>query len=899
MGLFNLDKIFRPAAVAVVGASEKEGSIGRALMRNLLDGGFPGPVYPVNPHRHELFGLRCYPSLTAVRGPIDLAVVAIPIEGVVDVIRECAEASVGGAVIISAGGKEVGARGRAVEAAILEAARAGNVRLIGPNCLGIVAAQARLNASFAHHMPLPGKLAFVSQSGAICTAILDVSIRERIGFRYFVSVGSMLDVDFGDLVHYMGQDPEVSSIVLYVESLSNFRRFMSAARAVSRVKPIVVLKAGRSPAGARAAASHTGALAGSDEVYDAAFKRAGVLRVRTIEELFDCAELLAKQPRPKGDRLAIITNSGGPGVMATDALAVFGKEPASLSAETLARLNAFLPPFWSRGNPIDILGDASAERYVRTVEVCMDAPEIDALLIMMCPQALSDPTRVAETLVPLLGKRRVSLFTVWLGASDVEQGREVFNRAGIPTYETPERAVQAFMSMVAYGANLELLQQVPPKLPRDLAFDHETARRLIEKARSSGHGTLTEVESKSLLAAYGIPVNPTSVAASADEAVEAARRLGYPVVMKIHSRAITHKTEARGVVLDLRDDEAVRRSFGEIMTRAAAYDPEADLLGVTLQPMVERPDFELILGAKKDSDFGPVLLFGMGGVLAEVLQDRALALPPLNRLLARRMMEETRVFQLLKGFRNRPPANLLLFEEILIRLAQLVIDFPEIVELDINPLIPLQDGACAVDARVLLDCSPDVPRDHLVISPYPSQYEWWLVTRGGVEVFVRPIKPEDAPLLTRLFETLSPTTIFYRFFSPLKTLPPDMLARFTQIDYDRDVCLVALQREGDLEQMLGVARLMSDPDGMIAEFAVLVGDAWQGKGIGAALLEKCMDIARERGIRTIWGKVLMENTTMIALGRKLGFAMGRDPETGHYELRIDLQGRGDHVDAQS
>lgn len=899
MGLQNLDKIFRPSAVAVVGASEREGCIGRALMRNLLGAGYPGPVYPVNPQRSELFGLRSYRSLKAVGLPIDLAVIAIPISGVPAVIRECMEASVGGAVIISAGGKEVGAQGRAVEAAILDAARAGNVRLIGPNCLGIVAAQARLNASFAHHMPLPGKLAFVSQSGAICTAILDVSIRERIGFRYFVSVGSMLDVDFGDLVNYMGQDPDVSSIVLYVESLSNFRRFMSAARAVSRVKPIVVLKAGRSPAGARAAASHTGALAGSDEVYDAAFKRAGILRVRTIEELFDCAELMAKQPRPKGERLAIITNSGGPGVMATDALATFGKEPVSLRDETLTRLNAFLPSFWSRGNPIDILGDASAERYARAVEVCTDAPEVDALLIMMCPQALSDPTRVAETLVPLLSKRKLSLFTVWLGASDVEKGREIFNQAGIPTYETPERAVQAFMSMVAYGLNLELLQQVPPKLPRELVIDHGIARRLLDGARENGHRILTEVESKSLLAAYGIPVNATCVAASVEEAVETSGRLGFPVVMKIHSRAITHKSEARGVALDLRDDAAVRRSFEEIMARAAAYDPGADLLGVTLQPMLPRPDFELIVGAKTDPDFGPVLLFGMGGVLTEILRDRAIALPPLNRLLARRMMEETRVFQLLKGFRNRPAANLVLLEEILLGLAQLVIDCPEITELDVNPLIMLEDGACAVDARVVLDFSPEVPRDRLVISPYPSQYEWRLVTRGGVGVFVRPIKPEDAPLLTGLFETLSPTTVFYRFFSPLKALPPEMLARFTQIDYDRDVCLVALQGEGADERMLGVARLMCDPDVTIAEFAVLVGDAWQGKGVGAALLEKCMDIARERGIRTIWGKVLMENTTMIGLGKKLGFSVARDPETGHYELSIDLQGRGDHVGIES
>ncbi len=887
MTIHNLDRIFRPAAVAVIGASEKQGSIGRALMENMVKAGYKGALYPVNPRYRELFGLRSFESLRAVDGPVDLAVIAIPITSVPEAIEECAAASVGGAVIISAGGKETGEKGREMERRILEAARKGSVRLIGPNCLGIVVAESGLNASFAHHMPLPGKLAFVSQSGAICTAILDVSIKERIGFRYFVSVGSMLDVDFGDLVNYLGQDPEVSSIVLYVESLTSFRKFMSAARAVSRIKPIVVLKAGRSPAGAKAAASHTGALAGSDEVYDTAFRRAGILRVESIEELFDCAELMAKQPRPAGSGLAIITNSGGPGVMAADALASFGMDPAPLSDATLSRLNEVLPSFWSHGNPIDILGDAPAERYYRAVEICVDAPEINALLIMMCPQALSDPTAVAETLVSLFRNRRLSIFTVWLGASDVEKGREIFNNAGIPTYETPERAIGAFMSMVTYTRNLELLQQAPPKLPRDLTFDQEAARQLVDAALASGHATLTEVESKALLTYYGIPVNPTEVAGSAEEAVASANRVGYPVVMKIHSRAITHKSEAQGVVLDLRDGKAVRRSYAEVMERAVAYKPDADLLGVTIQPMLPRPDFELILGAKKDPDFGPVLLFGMGGILTEILKDRAITLPPLNRLLARRLMEETRVFRLLQGYRNRPAANLVLLEEIIIRLAQLVIDFPEITELDINPLITVGDGACALDARVLLTLSP-VSSDHLVISPYPSHYEWRLQTHGGMEAFVRPIKPEDAPLLLDLFGILSSTTIYYRFFSPLRALPPEMLARFTQIDYDRDICLVALDTGGTRERMLGVARCMSDPDVTKAEFAILVGDPWQGKGVGAALLEKCIDIARERGIRTIWGKVLAENTTMLELGRRLGFKVNRDPETGQFELRIQL-----------
>lgn len=888
MSTHSLDRIFRPNAVAVVGASEKQGSIGWALMRNLIEGGFRGAIHPVNPRYEELFGFKSHAAVSELAGAVDLAVIATPIATVPGVVQECGKASIGGAVIISAGGKEIGEQGREIEARIGRIAREGGVRLIGPNCLGIVAEEARLNASFAHHMPLPGRLAFVSQSGAICTAILDVSIRERIGFRYFVSVGSMLDVDFGDLINYLGQDPEVSSIVLYVESLTGFRRFMSAARAVSRVKPIVVLKSGRSPAGARAAASHTGALAGSDEVYDAAFKRAGVLRVQTIEELFDCAELMAKQPRPPGSGLAIITNSGGPGVMATDALATHGKEPAVLSPETLARLSEILPPFWSHGNPIDILGDATVERYRRVVQICMEAREIDSLLIMMAPVALSDPTAVAAALEGLLEHERVSVYTVWLGAADVEKGREIFNNAGIPTYETPERAIQAFMSMVAYGKSLELLHQVPPKLDRALTFDRERGRRLIDEALVRGDRMLTEVESKALLHAYGIPVNPTEVAATADEATQAARRFGYPVALKIHSHAITHKSEAGGVALDLRDDGAVREAFRSVMERAAAYNPAADLQGVAIQPFLRRPEFELIMGLKKDPDFGPVILFGMGGILTEVLRDRAIALPPLNRLLARRLMEETRAHRLLLGYRRQSPANLGLLEEILLRLSQLAVDCPEIAELDINPLITVDDRALAVDARVALEPASLPSPHHLAISPYPSHYECRVLTRGGLEVFVRAVKPEDAPLLVELYSSLSPTTIYYRFFSPLKVLPPDMIARFTQIDYDRDVCLVALETDGPCERMLGVARLMSDPDVTTAEFAIVVGDRWQGKGVGAALLEKCIDIGREKSLRMIWGKVLPENTTMIALGRKLGFRVKRDVDSGDYELRIHL-----------
>ncbi|MFP5211818.1 MAG: GNAT family N-acetyltransferase [Acidobacteriota bacterium] len=888
MSIHNLDRVFRPSSVAILGASEKEGTIGDALMKNLMKGGYQGRIYPVNPGREKVHGIEAYPSLLKISQSVDLAVIATPISTVPAIMEECVKIGVGGAVVISAGGKEIGEKGKKIERQIERIALSGGVRIIGPNCLGITATESRLNTSFASHMPLPGRLAFISQSGAICTAILDVSLKERIGFSYFVSIGSMLDVDFGDLINYLGNDPDVSSIVLYIESLTNFRKFMSAARAVSRVKPIVVLKSGRSAAGAKAAASHTGSLAGADDVYDAAFKRAGVVRVNTIEELFDCAELMAKQPRPGGSGLGIVTNAGGPGVMATDALAQYGLEPAALTDRTIERLNNVLPRFWSRANPIDIIGDANAERYRNAVEICLTAPEINSLLIIMAPQAMTNPTLVAQGLVEIIKQKRIPIFTVWMGAADAEKGRDIFNEAGIPTYETPERAVTAFMYMYSHMRNLELSQQVPQKLPQDPEFDRIEARRIIEETLQRGEKLLTESDSKKLLAAYGIPVTRTEVAESGDEAAVLANGMGFPVVMKIHSPDISHKSDAGGVVLNLKDERAVRDAFDMVMSSARAYDPKARLSGVTIQPMLKKGEYELIVGCKKDPDFGPVILFGMGGIMTEILKDRAIALPPLNRLLARRLIEGTKVYKLLRGYRNIPPANLMLIEEVLIRLSQLVTDLPEIVEMDINPLVAVEDKVFALDARVVVEPSCVPPPMHLVISPYPAQYEKETVTRGNIEILMRPIKPEDAPLLIDLFHAMSPRSIYFRFFRPMKELSPDMLARFTQIDYDRDVALVAIERTDAGERMLGVARLMGDPDVTKAEFSVVVGDPWHGLGVGAALLEHCLMIGKDRGYKFVWGVVLPENTNMIALGRKLGFNIAREPESTDYELSIHL-----------
>lgn len=890
MGIYNIDRIFNPGAIAVIGASEKAGSVGSTLMFNLVQSGFHGNLFPVNPRHRTIHGLKTLPSILTAEYSIDLAVIATPIETVPSIVKECVQKGVKGAIIVSAGGKEAGAKGREIEAQIATYAREGGLRIIGPNCLGIVCPQRNLNASFVAHMPYKGNLAFISQSGAICSAILDLSMQEGFGFSHFVSIGSMLDVDFGDLIDFLGADPQVSSILLYIESLTHVRKFMSAARAVSRSKPIIVLKSGRSPAGTKAAASHTGAMAGEDNVYDAAFMRAGIVRVDTIGELFDCAELMARQPRPAGARLAVITNAGGPGVMAADALSRFGSEPAEPKPETRAKLNSVLPALWSGSNPIDILGDASPQRFSDAIEICVAAKEFDGVLVILSPQAMTDPTAVAQMLALSFQNKKYPLFTAWMGGMDVAKGKEILNQTGIPTYETPEEAIRAFFYMVAYSRNLNILQEIPPKLPRSIAFDRREARKVIDTALVKSKPVLTELESKILLAAYGLPVIHTRVAVSAQEAVQLAGQIGYPLVMKILSPDILHKTEAGGIRLDLRTEADVRKAYGEIIANAKAYDAQARIQGVTLQSMIGQPDYEILMGSKQDDNFGPVILFGMGGIFTEALQDRAIGLPPLNVLLARRLMENTKIYTLLKGYRNRPPADMGLIEEMILRLSQLVVDFPEIVELDMNPVMVREGKPCVVDARVIL-ASPKRPSPlHLVISPYPSELESREVTSDGLSIFVRPIRPEDAPLLINLFDTLSPTSIYYRFFGHLKSLPHSMLVRFTQVDYDREIDLVAVD-EGDKseERMLGVSRVFTDPDGKRAEFAILVGDPWQGKGVGARLLEISLGIAKNRGVETVWGTVLKENQGMLALGRKLGFKISESKEPGEMELTIDLR----------
>lgn len=886
MGQHNLDRIMKPQHVAVVGASEKAGSIGHALMRNLHLGEFPGTLLPVNPNYRKILGYRSYKSVLDLQVGVDLAIIATPIQTVPEVVRQCITRKVGGAIVISAGGKEVGAQGSGIEQKIRDIAHPSGFRIIGPNCLGIIKPRGKLNATFVSGMPQAGNLALVSQSGAICSSILDLAFKERIGFSHFLSIGSMLDVDFGDMVDYLGHDSSVKSILLYIENLTNFRKFMSAARSVSRVKPIIVLKAGRTIAGAKAAASHTGAMAGEDAVYDAAFKRAGIVRVDTIEELFDCAEMMAKQPRPRGPRLAIITNGGGPGVMAADFLSRHGHEPAPLDTQTITTLDTILPSCWSRNNPIDILGDALSDRFSQVLDVCLRSHSFDGILVILTPQAVTDPLSVAKSLVDAMKGYQFPVFASWMGGKSIVQAVEFLNESEIPTFDTPERGVRAFLHMVTFARNHELLFEVPPKINQDLVFDHKKAEDILIGYPKEKF--LAESDVRTLFIAYGLPVIQTAVASSEEEASELSRSMGYPVVLKLLSSDISHKTDAGGVHLDLRSDNDVHRAYQLTMESAQRYKPGTRIEGVTLQPFLAKPDYEILLGAKRDRDFGPVLLFGMGGIFTEVFKDRALELPPMNRLLARRLMQETKVYTLLQGFRNHPPADCEKLEEMIISLSQLLIDFPQISELDMNPILIKDGKPIIVDTRLLVSPIKTPSPLHLVISPYPANNEYRMVTESGIKIFIRPVKPEDAPLYVNLIETLSPTSIYHRFFGVIKVLSPAMLSRFTQIDYDREIALVAIEEDSEMERMLGVARIIGDPDGLEGEIAVLIGDAWQGKGIGANLMRKCLLIAEKRGYKHIHGTVLKENTHMLALAKKLGFKIGKGEYFGEFEIQINF-----------
>jgi acetyltransferase len=886
----SLDAFFKPEAVAVVGASAKEGSVGWSLVKNLQAGGFPGPIYPVNPKYPEVLGLPAYPDLAAIGAPVSLALLAIPIRGIPGVMEECGRAGVAAAVVVATGGQEAGEEGRALEAAIKVAASRAGVRYLGSSSFGVLSPHFRLNASLTPQTLASGSLAFISQSGALCFSIPGWARQKNLGFSHFISVGAMADVDFGDLIDYLGNEEKARSIILYLESLKDPRKFMSAARSVARIKPIIVVKAGRSRAGARAAASHTGTLAGEDAAYSAAFRRAGMVRVDTIGQLFDCAEALGKVSRPTGTGLAIITNAGGSGVMAVDALSRWDLEPAGLAPETLARLDATLPPNWSRGNPIDILGLATPDNYRQAVRVCLEAPEFAGLVVILSPQALTDPTGVARALAREAKGQPRPVFAVWMGGEEVAPGSKILNDAGIPTFETPEQAVDTFMEVCTYSRNLELLQETPPRLTHELKVNTAQARSFLDHCLARRARVLTELESKAILSAYGLAVNPTVAAAGAGEAAAAARDLGFPVVLKINSPEISHKTGAGGVRFGLASEAQVRAAYEDLVDRARELNPGARILGVTVQTQEEHPDLELILGSKQDPGFGPLILFGLGGVYAEVLQDWAVDLPPLNLLLAQRLLARTRVYRALEDYQRVFPDLLPRLAEILVRLSQLVTDFPEIRELDVNPVLLTEGKIVAVDARIIIEPRGVPAPRHLIIAPYPNQYESHWMLRDGTPVFLRPMRPEDESLVADFLNKCSEDTVYFRYFKLIRHWTHDMLIRFTQNDYDRELGLMAMGQPPGPEVMLGVGRLYLEPDREQAEFAVIVADPWQGKGLGPKLLEEVIHIAREMGARRLAGEVLAQNQPMLEMVKKAGFTLKKDPEGGTFRAEMVLRG---------
>jgi acetyltransferase len=891
-----LDAVFQPRSVAVVGATDREGSVGRTLLANLLHPGFQGNVYPINPKRQELLDRRCYPAVSALPEPVDLVVVVTPARTVPAVIADCVSAGARSAVIISAGFKERGAEGAALERQIRDLLRDSPMRIIGPNCLGVMNPAAGLNATFAHDIARPGKVAFISQSGALLTAILDWSFREMVGFSAFVSSGSMLDVGWGDLIYYFGDDPHTEAILLYMESVGDARSFLSAAREVALTKPIIVIKPGRTEAASRAAASHTGSLTGSDEVLDAAFRRCGVLRVNSIADLFYMAETLGKQPRPPGRRLTIVTNAGGPGVLATDALIGGGGELAQLSPSTLATLDGFLPQHWSHANPVDILGDADPERYARTLEVVAADPASDGLLIIMAPQGMTDPAHLAQRVVAqaeaVAGR---PLLASWMGGSGVAAGEAILNQGSIPTFAYPDTAARAFNYMWQYSANLATLYETPT-LAEEVQMDppqRAAAQELLQAVRAQGRELLTEAESKSLLALYRIPTVTTRVARSEEEAAQAAAAIGFPVVLKLDSTTITHKTDVGGVLLNLRDEGAVRQAFRQIKLSVGEKAGAHHFQGVTVQPMVTLQGYELIVGSSVDPQFGPVLLFGAGGQLVEVFRDRALALPPLNTTLARRVIEQTRISAALHGVRGRPPVDLAALDRLLVAFSQLVAEQPSIREIDINPLLASPEGLLALDARVVLypRGTEESAMPRLAIRPYPAQYVSQWRASDGTPVTIRPIRPEDEPLLVAFHNTLSERSVYMRYFQvqPVANrVAHQRLLRVCFADYDRELPLVVESNQDGRRELLAVGRLSRLRRSDEAEFAALVSDRFQRRGIGTELLRRLIAIGREEGIRRISAAVLPENVEMQTVLTRLGFRLTRDSADNLVFAALDL-----------
>ena len=894
-----LDSIFSPKVIAVIGATENPGSVGRTVFQNLGRGGFDGVVYPVNPKRASVLCVKAFPSISAVPEKVDLAVICTPAKTVPGIIQDCVKAGVAGAIIISAGFKETGPEGAALEQKILAEARRGGMRIVGPNCLGVMMTANGLNATFASTIARRGNVGFLSQSGALCTAVLDWSLKENVGFSAFVSIGSMLDVGWGDLIYYLGDDPNTKSIVIYMETIGDARAFLSAAREVALTKPIIVIKPGRTAGAAKAAASHTGSLTGSDDVLEAAFKRCGVLRVNNISDLFYMSEVLGRQPRPSGNRMTMITNAGGPGVLATDALLTSGGALAEVSAGTISELNKILPAAWSHNNPIDVLGDASAETYAKTLEISGRDPNSDGLLVILTPQAMTDPTATAEKLKAFGHIEGKPVLASWMGGADVAAGEKILNDAGIPTFPYPDTAARVFTSMWRYADSLRALYEtpVPSADPDDLASGRSKAGKLIESVKNAGRTILTEAESKELLACYSIPTVVTKIATTEAQAAKLAVEIGFPTVLKLYSETITHKTDVGGVQLNLQNEAEVRQAFKAIKAACTEKAGAKHFQGVTVQKMIKLSEgYEIILGSSIDPQFGPVLLFGMGGQLVEVFKDKALALPPLNTTLAHRMMETTRIYHALKGVRGRKPVDLAALEKIMVGFSQLVAEQPWIKEIDINPMFASADDLVALDARVILhDAKTEedkLPR--LAIRPYPTQYVSPWKLKDGTAITIRPIRPEDEPLLVKFHETLSEESVYHRYFNQIKLdqrIAHERLTRICFNDYDREIALVAERKnpKGGAVEIVGVGRLSKARGRNEAEFSLLINDQWQRHGLGTELLKRLVHIGRDEKLARITAIVLADNYGMQHVSKNVGFKLEHDSSKRDFKAEYILK----------
>ena len=877
-----LNAFFAPKSVAMFGASDREDSVGQIVFDNLINGDFKGAIYPINPKRDDIQGHRAYPDLESIDKPVDLAVVATPAATVPAIVEECGNQGVKAMIILSAGFREVGPAGKALETKVRDLARSYGIRFLGPNCLGLIRPSLGLNATFGNNSATEGGIALVSQSGALCTAILDWAENRDVGFSAVISTGIAADVDFGDILDYLASDPQTKSIILYIEGLQDARRFMSGLRAAARAKPVIVIKAGRHSEGAAASMSHTGALVGGDEAFTAALIRSGVVRVETISQMFAAASTLSSRYGSSGDRIAIVTNGGGPAVLAADHIPEVGLRLAELSEETIGNLDRVLPPTWSDNNPVDIIGDAPPERYEEAVDICLNDPDVDGVLVILTPQAMTRPLEVAEAVIEAADQNQKPIVTSWMGGPQVEPARQAFRSAKIPTFNTPEAAVDAFHYLASYKANQKLLLQTPGRLP----FDHEepnteAARLIIESALSDKRNVLTEPESIALLEAFGIPTVRNGIARSAEEALILAVSMGFPVAMKIYSEDISHKSDVGGVALDIGNAADVRGAYHGLMDRVHRARPEAALQGVTVEQMLRTPNGrEVMIGVINDPVFGPVISFGAGGTWVEVMKDVAVALPPINHRLARDLISRTKIATMLEKFRNLPAANIDALVDVLLRVSNMACELPWLQEMDINPLILDENGMVAVDARIVVGVprpSTD-PYHHMAIHPYPADLETHFQLPDSTNVTIRPIRPEDAEIEADFIRDLSDEAKYFRFMHAIDELTPEMLARFTQIDYDREMALIAVTYEDGHEVEHGVVRYITNPDQNSCEFALVISDTLQGHGIGQRMLNRLMEIARSRGLDMIEGEVLSDNHRMLQMIKTMGFQIQMSDE---------------------